>query len=223
MSKNKNPTEWDNGDTSKIRVIFLNCRSMLNKFENIKADRSLRQGDLIILSETWLGEDHNYECYILPDFKSNLNNGGRGKGIAAFYNEKFAHKTNIKMNGMSISILESEEIDVIGVYRSQEGDLEDLIKMLETLIGDTKTTIIGGDLNICILRAPNNIVTSTLQEKGFLQVVKNETHIDGGLLDHVYIGSNENRFAWEIEEYPNYYSDHDGICLILWRNDGDPN
>ena len=54
VSKNRNPTEWDNGDSSKIRVIFLNCRSMKNKFENLKADHSLLQSDLIILTETWL-------------------------------------------------------------------------------------------------------------------------------------------------------------------------
>ena len=87
-----------------------------------------------------------------------MNNGGRGKGIATYYNKKFTHKTDIKMNGISISKMESEEMNVIGVYRSQEGDLEDLIKILETLIDDKKTTIIGGDLNVCVLRAPNNIV-----------------------------------------------------------------
>ena len=119
-------------------------------------------------------------------------------------------------------MLESEEIDVIGIYRSQEGNLEDLIKILETLIDDTKTTIIGGDLNICVLRAPNNIVARSLKERGFLQIVKNATHIDGGLLDHVYIRC-ENRFAWVIEEFPKYYSDHDGIGLTLWKDECDPN
>ena len=112
---------------------------------------------------------------------------------------------------------------VIGVYRSKEGNFQDLIKMLETLIDETKTTIIGGDLNVCVLRAPNNIVTLSLKEKGFSQVVRNATHIDGGLLDHVYICSEENKFTWEIEEFPKYYSDHDGIGITFWRNDCDPN
>ena len=97
-----------------------------------------------------------------------------------------------------------------------------LINKLETLIDDTKTTIIGGDLNVCVLRAPNNIITRSLKERGFLQIVKNETHIEGGLLDHVYMNLDEKEFSWALEEFPKYYSDHDGIGLTLWRNDADP-
>ena len=221
VSKNRNPTKWDDGDISKLRVMFLNCRSMRNKFENLKADHSLLHSDLIILTETWLDEDQNSECYELPGFEAELNSGGRGKGIAAYYNGRFTHKTNIKMNGISISMMETKEIDVIGVYRSQEGDLKDLIKKLETLIDDTKTTIIGGDLNVCVLRAPNNVVTQFLKKRGFLQIVKNVTHIEGGLLDHVYIHLDEKVYSWAIEEFPKYYSDHDGIGLTLWTNDAD--
>ena len=65
VSKNKNPTPWDNDDSSKLRVSFLNCRSIKNKFENIKKDHSMLQSDLMILTETWLDEEQDKSCYNL--------------------------------------------------------------------------------------------------------------------------------------------------------------
>ena len=182
MSINKNPTKWEDDDSTKIRISFLNCRSMKNKFENIRADKSLLISDIIILMETWVEDNQDTERYDLPDLKPNFNNGGRGKGIAAYSNEIFTHIKNIRKEGFCISMVTSENIDVVGVYRSQEGDLRQLTKILETLIDDTKTVVIGGDLNICALKNPNNVVTKTLKDRGFEQVVKIETHIEGGLL-----------------------------------------
>ena len=216
VSKNKNPTEWEDDDTSRIRVSFLNCRSLINKFENIKVDQSLLRSDLIVLTETWLEEDQNCDGYDLPKFSSNFNNGGRGKGITSYFNEKFKHTTDIKKTGFSISMMKSDDLDVIGIYRSQDGNMDEILQILDKLIIKTKPTMIGGDLNVCVLKAPNNIMTKNLKERGFLQVVKKATHIDGGLLDHVYIFEN-GRFTWAVEEFPKYYSDHDGIGVTLWK------
>ena len=218
VSKNKNPTEWDDEDSSKIRISFLNCRSMKNKFENIKADKSMLNSDLIILTETWIEDFQDTQNYDLLDYKAEFVNGGRGKGIVSYYNERFTHSTSIKKDGFSISKLTSKNLDIVGVYRSQDGDLGYLTEILETQIDDAKTTVVGGDLNICALKSPNNIVTKTLKGRGFKQGVKTATHIEGGLLDHVYIKScGTNEFAWVVEIFPKYYSDHDGIGLTLWK------
>ena len=165
VSINKNPTEWDDGDYSKLRVSFLNCRSIKNKFDNIKLDRSLLKSDLIILTETWLDDEENLENYKLPGYNANFNSGGRGKGIATYYNDKLTHKATVKEKGISISMLETKDVDVIGVYRSQDGNTSCLIEKLEALIDETKTTIIGGDMNICVLSSPNNNMTKQMQKK----------------------------------------------------------
>ena len=68
---------------------------MKNKFENIKEDQNLLQSDMIILNETWLDEEQESD-YNLQDFTANFNNGGRGKGITTYFNEKFRHKIDIK-------------------------------------------------------------------------------------------------------------------------------
>ena len=125
---------------------------------------------------------------------------------------------NINSAGFSISKVESKVLDIIGIYRSQEGNVTDMIYKLETLIDPGKTSVIGGDLNICALAQPNNYVTASLKEMGFEQIVTRATHIEGGLIDHVYISQGENvKFAWVLEDFPKYYSDHDGLCLTLWE------
>ena len=218
VSINKNPTEWDDGDTSKLRVSFFNCRSMKKKIENIKKDRSLQKSDLIILTETWLEDDQNVEIYKLPHYDVSFNNGGRGKGITTYYNNKLTHKTSIKEEGFSITMLEGEKIDIIGVYRSQDGDENKLLENLEAIINSSKTTIVGGDMNLCIISSPDNYVTKQMRCKGFAQLVNKATHIEGGLIDHVYIRTHEDcNYSWSIEDYPKYYSDHDSISLTIWN------
>ena len=76
--------------------------------------------------------------------------------------------------------------------------------------------MVGGDINVCALAHPRNYVTQSLIEKGFKQIVRKATHIEGGLIDHVYLKQGKNhKFSYIIENFPKYYSDHDGIGLIL--------
>ena len=52
---------------------------------------------------------------------------------------------------------------------------------------------------------------------GFQQIVTRATHIDGGLIDHIYIYRENVQFDWVLEDFPKYYSDHDGLSLTLWE------
>ena len=125
------------------------------------------------------------------------------------------------MPGISVTMTKSKDLDIIGIYRSQEGDINDLIGVLDTLIDKTRATIIGGDINVCVSKAPNNLVTRTLKERGYLQIVMTATHIEGGVLDHVYINTYGGELSWDIAVFPKYYSDHDGIGLTLWTENQD--
>ena len=129
---------------------------MKNKLENIRRDKSLLISDIIILMETWVEDNQDTEGYDLPDLKPNFNNGGRGKGIAAYSNEIFTHIKNIRKEGFSISKITSKDIDIIGIYRSQNGNVVSLVGELQDMIDIEKTTVIGGDVNICALQKPRN-------------------------------------------------------------------
>ena len=121
-----------------------------------------------------------------------------------------------RIQDIRLTKMTSEKLDVIGIYRSKEGNLMNLISYLEDLINDEKTTILGGDMNICLLKKPNNYATEGLTKIGFKQIVTKATHIEGGLIDHVYIKEGPSmKFSWVLEDFPKYYSDHDGLCLTL--------
>lgn len=56
-SINNNPSIWDKTAQYDVtKVSFLNSRSLVNKFDNIKMDLSLHQSDVIVLAETWIPE-----------------------------------------------------------------------------------------------------------------------------------------------------------------------
>ena len=218
VSLNKNPTKWESeNDDRKIKICFLNCRSMVNKFQSIKSDRSLQKSDIFVLTETWLEENKSVDEYQLPKYTASFNTIGRGRGIACYHSEKFKHVVDIKQDGFSLTKLKSERLDIIGIYRSQSGNVVEIIKELEALVDTRRTTGIGGDLNICAVTEKKNYVTACLKEMGFQQIVTKPTHIDGRSIDHIYIISGENtRYDWALEYCVKYYSDHDGLGLTMW-------
>ena len=219
VSINKNPTSWEAKDDSRTRISFLNCRSIKNKFEDVKEDKCLLRGEVVILSETWLeNEGRNYE-YLLPNYEAKFFNQGRGKGIASYYRNAFVHRISINGQGFSLMKLESPDSIVIGVYRSNDGDIRDLLEQIDMLIMTDKFCVIGGDFNINIMSNKNNYLTKELNEKGFVQIVKNSTHIEGGLIDHIYVRQGREKiFCWILEHFSKYYSDHDGLGLTFWEN-----
>ena len=78
--------------------------------------------------------------------------------------------------------MDSEDIDVIVIYRSKEGSLKELISKLQNLISLSKTTLVIGDMNICNMEKPNNLLNTYLTSKTFKQIVLTATHISGNLL-----------------------------------------
>ena len=214
VSRNMNPTEWEKEkDESKLKLCFLNCRSIQNKFHNIMSDRSLLKSDVIILTETWLTEETDMDEYTLQDYSMNCNNRGRGKGIISYFRGNFGNAVNINEDGFSISKLEDRNLKVIGVYRSQNGDLKDLANKLKDLVDTEVTTIIVG-----ALEQGKNFLTCTLIKMGFKQIVMKATHTNGGVIDHVYLRQGkQTRFEWTLELMPKYYSDHDGVGLTMWE------
>ena len=219
VSINNNPTPWDSDATSGVtKISFLNTRSLINKFDNIKLDLNLRKSDLMVLAETWIphSKEKNNK-YELECFEAHLNNCGRGKGLAMFYKQQFKHTVDLNGDNMSITKMESLDIDVIAIYRSQGGNLRILVDKLQDLIKLDKNTLIIGDLNVCSLENPQNQLWMFLKNKSFKQIVKKATHIDGGHIDHAYI-MNKGNYEEEpnIEIVPKYFSDHDAIC-ISWK------
>ena len=143
-------------------------------------------------------------------------NRGKGKGIASYYSNAFGHKISINGQGFSLVTLESQDSVIIGVYRSNDGNIKELLKEISMLIMEEKFVVIGGDFNINLTNSPNNYLTKELIKMGFAQIVKKATHIEGGLIDHIYVRQGRNKkYSWIVEQFPKYYSDHDGLGLTF--------
>ena len=84
---------------------------------------------------------------------------------------------------------------------------------LKQIINPKKLTIITGDFNLCVREEKTNKVTVFLEKMGFSQLVDKATHIQGRIIDHIYINSTE--AVLDIERYSPYYSDHDALLVSL--------
>ena len=104
-------------------------------------------------------------------------------------------------------------LDTINVYRSQNGNQHELVQILDKMINRGKFCIITGDFNLCGRDEKRNIVTLFLERQGFSQLMMEATHIQGRLIDHIYVNKAER--VLEVERFSPYYSDHDGLLVSL--------
>ena len=107
----------------------------------------------------------------------------------------------------------SDNIDIICVYRSDLGSIEELYCKIYSKLTPLKLTMICGDFNICALENSKNLLTQSLLAENFKQIVKYPTHEKGGLIDHIYIRNTPE--IYDVYHHSVYYSDHDGICVTF--------
>ena len=134
---------------SVVKICYLNTRSLINKFDNIIVDSSLQQSDILVLAETWIPEGKDMcNKFKLKNYETHLNCSGRGKGLAIFNKPEFKHIADHNQKDINITKIESDDLDVIAIYRSKEGSLSKLISKLHDIINMSKSTLIIGDMNI---------------------------------------------------------------------------
>ena len=192
--------------------------NLKNNYENIICDQTLSQSTILALSETWLEENTPY-IYNITGFKAHFNSIGPGKGLAIYYKQgTFKQTTDITNEKIQITRMECTELEVIAVYRSEQGNSTELLEHIKNLITPGVTTIICGDFNICYISNINNKVTHWLEENEFSQVMKEATHIKGRHIDHFYCRpGNTIREPDSVYRYSPYYSDHDAICVTITK------
>ena len=87
------------------------------------------------------------------------------------------------------------------------------------MINFGKLTLIVGDVNICFKENYRNQFIQGLIKFGFKQMINEPTHIYGRIIDHAYILDPNKSTDLIIERYSPYYSDHDGLCIIIPTKD----
>ena len=156
----------------------------------------------------------------IPGYESHFVNVSKGKGVTTFFKpEKFLHEKDYVMKNMQVTKFKSSELDVVSVYRSRDGNSLELLHIILEILTREKPTLITGDFNICMLNHEKNRLSKGLSQNGFVQMIKEATHIRGGHIDHVYW--KDEYAVWKdlnLELYCPYYSDHDASLITLTKN-----
>ena len=197
-------------------LLHYNCRSIINKFEEIHNTCKNLQPDVVCLTETWLDSSSGKTAYIpegynviredrKDDFKQKYgkNNGG---GIAVLYKEELRiRKLNIKNNTEETMWIEvkSNPNFIIGIiYRA---DYTDLLKEgengteLETQLTEAsmknKRLIVIGDFNCdTASETPDKateVLTDIFYNQSMKQLIEKPTRIDkkknkATTIDHIW-------------------------------------
>ena len=110
------------------------------------------------------------------------------------------------------------QCNIIGIYRSSiNSNTNNFLFDLISLIDYSKICIIVGDFNLCQRKDVNNIIITTLLNKGFKNCVNFPTHVHGGRIDHAYLFL-PTEYAFvnvSFDLFSPYYSDHYAISISI--------
>ena len=220
---------WGSTSPSVLKIASLNIQSLGGEeghISDVKADHTLQEADILCLSETWLPKGTSKGPEI-EDYVSFFASNGRGSGVALYLKESFKvidSRPYIRDECQLLRV-ELEYFVIIAAYRSPSfnstRDYKQFTKVILDGIHKTKVNIVCGDMNIHFNpHSPrDNHLTSSLYDRGFVQLVTQATHIKGHVLDHMYVKSCPNvkmkKPLYQLH-YP-YYSDHDAVLLMLKR------
>jgi len=162
------PCLYNSDQTSKIKVLFHNVRSLRLYFDDIKCDYSVQAADINIFVETRLCHFDNNAVYEIDNFKLFRNDFCPQSNVTTAYGTAFYIKNGIKcksepyrcnFNDVEITvcvIYESiPDLHIKGIHRSKAkvNNLQNFVTainhVLDTIVCDRNTpTVILRDFNI---------------------------------------------------------------------------
>ena len=196
-----------------FKVCALNIQSLMAHFDDILVDNTLLKGDVIALSETWYPKE-NFQPPDLLGYQAIHVMSGRGKGLTLYTKKEYVvlNSKTVNLNQYQLISAKLQGVTIIAAYRSPSYSSHvAFMSALSKLIPSKGPTIICGDFNI----HPNeqkdyyNPLVNALASLGLVQLIDKPTHIEGHILDHMYV-RDVDIAGWQLH-HP-YFSDHDAIC-----------
>ena len=199
---------------------MLNCAGLRAHIEDIRNDPCLAKANVMHFVETSLDKNSSTDNLQIDGYVSNFVKVSRGKGISTFVKgTSLSFENNFVDDGIQVSKYSSNDLILVVVYRSQNGNTGTLLNILSGFFVEKKSILISGDFNICNKKKSNNAIKTTLLENGFQLLINESTQILGGHIDHAYWRIFGNHFVNPfIERYSPYFSDHDTLCITLQTN-----
>ncbi len=193
-SLNRNPPIWQQKKENQIKIAALNIYNLKSNIEDLRSDHSMKNADLILLGETWINEeDEKSQNLKIETYQENFVSVGKGKGLASYRRATFQLESTMKTENYQImKLTQGADLQVIAAYRSSSSPLDAFTEDVLKLITEGVPTAIMGDMNVCAKESPGNHLTASLERKGFSQMVKEPTHREGRVIDHIYVNLYEN-------------------------------
>lgn len=210
---NLQKTEWDREREGVVRISTLNVRSLQAHRQDMEGDEFIMNSDILAIQETWLEADMATPFRGYHEFYVH----GRSKGIALLTRVKPLNVVSFQTDCCSVILAQYENFDLINLYRfSSSTDVRQFTKDILPLINTTRVQIIVGDTNLDLLKNENNFFTQSLQNWKFVQKVSSSTHIQSGILDHIYFFTPRPGVSCTIYKlHPQYWSDHYCVSVCL--------
>ena len=114
-----------------------------------------------------------------------------------------------------MTLFTSSTLNVISLYRSQQGSQKELNQYLKEMEDREKPLLVLGDFNFCYMDSSSNPTKQFLEANNFSQLIKEPTHIEGNLLDQAYFRSTDGLLKCRAEVHSKYYTDHKGLAITV--------
>ena len=209
-----------------LSVTLLNTRSKKKHAADIASDWRLMNNDILFLTETQLspGSDVNEIQTILDQFSISFNMSDyRFSSLAICYQKSVLLQCHQEDEGISVikpckPTYSNDCVSIAILYRRQLSTIPAFFSNLELLNNSSEINIVLGDFNLDALD-PGLFeqISNTLSK--FYLVNSNSTHLNGFLIDQVYV-----RKAFldishvNVSDFNMAFSDHDTVQVVFRPN-----
>ena len=194
-------------------IVSCNIRSFNKNFHHLVSEAEIQNAYLVCLQETWL-EPTSFNNTVLKEWTQHNNSVGKGKGITTLFKAPFSWVADITNPLYQMTKIAVFDINVINVYRSENANTKTFLKDLIDII-DGKQSIIVGDFNLCFVSQNVHPIFKFFKECGFLQLVKNPTHMKGRMIDLVFVDDDIflDDVKFVLKQQSPFFNDHDVISI----------
>ena len=184
---------------STLNITLLNIRSLLKHVEELQHHKDIISSDVLLLTETQIGQSYNIN---LEYFKQNLNDltnlvlsndVDKFKSLFLGHTDEVFVESTFRIPGFLLFDMEKNSfselsLKVLLVYRSHQENIHDFLEALRYILTTHNDISIAlGDFNIDFLKNDRTTIELKNLIFGFKQIIDKPTHINGGLIDHIYV------------------------------------
>ena len=184
-SINLQETKWDKETEGMVRISAMNVRSLPQHQEDLQEDKFIMGSDIIDVQETWLQEE---PVSLLPTFPHQYFVHGHSKGMAIFTRIKPRMVKRIQTDCCSVIMADFEYFEIINVYRFCNTNVLQFTEEIRQMLDPNKTQVLVGDINLDLLKQPDNPFSEEMARFTFRQIVTTPTHLQV----HIFFHNNRN-------------------------------